>query len=81
MPNVSLLSGEELSAKHFNQLFERINKVPFVKVKENNGNERTILARYVKEYPVGNNDWGDFQTHRRLIGLITLGENSGKGTR
>lgn len=45
-----------------------------VKIKENNGSERTIWIRYVKEYPVGNNDWGDFQTHRRLLGLITLGK-------
>lgn len=45
-------------------------------MKENNGNERVIWARYLKEYPVGNNDWGDFQTHRRLHGLITLGNLS-----
>lgn len=30
--------------------------------------------RYVKEHPVENNDWGDFQTHRRLLGLISLGK-------
>lgn len=69
-----IFTGEELTVKHFIQLFERINKVSFVKIKENNGTERTIWARYLKEYPVGNNDWGDFQTHRRLLGLITLGK-------
>lgn len=30
--------------------------------------------RYVREHPVENNDWGDFQTHRRLLGLITVGK-------
>lgn len=30
--------------------------------------------RYVHEHPVENNDWGDFQTHRRLLGLITIGK-------
>jgi hypothetical protein len=70
---ICLFLGEELSSKHFNQLYERINKLSIVKIKENNGNERIIWARFMKEYPVGNNDWGDFQTHRRLLGLITIG--------
>lgn len=30
--------------------------------------------RYVLDYPVENNEWGDFQTHRRLLGLITVGK-------
>lgn len=30
--------------------------------------------RYVRDHPVENNDWGDFQTHRRLLGLITVGK-------
>lgn len=30
--------------------------------------------RYVRDYPVENNEWGDFQTHRRLLGLITVGK-------
>ena len=34
---------------------------------------RDIWVRYVREHPVENNDWGDFQTHRRLLGLITVG--------
>ncbi|XP_014204812.1 protein brunelleschi isoform X2 [Copidosoma floridanum] len=35
---------------------------------------REILARFVREHPVENNDWGDFQTHRRLLGLVTIGK-------
>lgn len=35
---------------------------------------RDIWVRFVPEHPVENNDWGDFQTHRRLLGLITVGK-------
>lgn len=35
---------------------------------------RDIWVRYIHDYPVENNDWGDFQTHRRLLGLITIGK-------
>lgn len=27
----------------------------------------------MRDHPIENNDWGDFQTHRRLLGLITVG--------
>lgn len=30
--------------------------------------------RYIHDYPVENNDWGDFQTHRRLLGLVSIGK-------
>lgn len=30
--------------------------------------------RYIRDHPVENNDWGDFQTHRKLLGLITVGK-------
>lgn len=36
--------------------------------------QRDIWVRYIQEHPVENNDWGDFQTHRRLLGLITVGK-------
>lgn len=39
-----------------------------------NGHQRDIWVRFVQEHPVENNDWGDFQTHRRLLGLITVGK-------
>lgn len=64
--------GEELSSKNFNRLFERISRINHLRVVDNTGTERYVQARYIKDYPVGNNDWGDFQTHRRLVGLITV---------
>lgn len=40
---------------------------------DSNGLNRDIWARYTRDHPVENNEWGDFQTHRRLLGLITVG--------
>lgn len=66
--------GEELPQKNFVKLFDRINKINNIKIVDSLGVNRNIWARYIKDYPVGNNDWGDFQTHRRLLGLITIGK-------
>lgn len=41
---------------------------------DSSGNTRDIWVRYVRDHPVENNEWGDFQTHRRLLGLITVGK-------
>ncbi|KAJ8958682.1 hypothetical protein NQ318_016407 [Aromia moschata] len=66
--------GSQLKLKTFTKFFDRIAKTTNVKITDSTGQSRTILVRYVKEYPVENNDWGDFQTHRRLLGLISLGK-------
>ncbi|XP_075217129.1 trafficking protein particle complex subunit brun isoform X2 [Lycorma delicatula] len=66
--------GEELTAKCFSRIFERISRVNHVKIVDSNGVQRAVWTRYTKDYLIGNNDWGDFQTHRRLLGLITIGK-------
>lgn len=33
----------------------------------------------MRDHAVENNDWGDFQTHRRLLGLITVGRFDSQG--
>lgn len=33
-------------------------------ISDSSGQVRDIWVRYVRDYPVENNDWGDFQTHR-----------------
>ncbi|KAL0275029.1 UNVERIFIED_CONTAM: hypothetical protein PYX00_003017 [Menopon gallinae] len=68
--------GEELKQKAFNRVFDKISKHNKIKIQDSSGITREIWARYIKEYPVENNDWGDFQTHRRLLGLITVGKCS-----
>ncbi|KAL4711474.1 hypothetical protein ACJJTC_000490 [Scirpophaga incertulas] len=67
-----LVKGIGGMLKNFNKLWERIQKINNIKVTDSSGQVRDIWVRYVRDYPVENNDWGDFQTHRRLLGLITL---------
>lgn len=66
--------GSQLKPKTFNKFFERISRISSVKITDSTGQVRNIFVRYIKEHPVENNDWGDFQTHRRLLGLISLGK-------
>ncbi|XP_067624858.1 protein brunelleschi isoform X2 [Eurosta solidaginis] len=54
--------------------FNKVRHVSNVKINESSGVTRDIWIRYIHEYPVENNDWGDFQSHRRLLGLITIGK-------
>lgn len=69
-----MFTGDELNAKSFSKVFERISKVNTEKVTDSTGVIREIFVRYIKDYTIGNNEWGDFQTHRRLLGLITVGK-------
>ena len=68
--------GSRLSSRTFSRLYERVARQNTFKIKDGTGNFRTIYARFVRSYPVENNDWGDFQTHRRVLGLICVGECS-----
>ncbi|XP_055918283.1 protein brunelleschi [Eupeodes corollae] len=55
------------------RIFDRVRKVNNVKITDA-GTSREIWLRYIHDHPVENNEWGDFQTHRRLLGLITIGK-------
>ncbi|XP_058810666.1 protein brunelleschi isoform X1 [Phymastichus coffea] len=67
--------GTQIKQKTVTRVCERIIKCGSrFSVVDSTNNTREILARFVKDHPVENNDWGDFQTHRRLIGLITFGK-------
>ncbi|KZC10481.1 Protein brunelleschi [Dufourea novaeangliae] len=67
--------GTQIKQKTVTRLCERIIKAGSrFSVVDSAGGTREILARFVREHPVENNDWGDFQTHRRLLGLITFGK-------
>lgn len=46
---------------------------------DSSGQVRDIYVRFVREHAVENNEWGDFQTHRRLLGLITVGKFESQG--
>uniref|UniRef100_A0A6B2EIB5 Putative targeting complex trapp subunit n=1 Tax=Phlebotomus kandelakii TaxID=1109342 RepID=A0A6B2EIB5_9DIPT len=56
------------------KVFERIQSVNTVRIVDSAGHPRDIWVRYIRDHPVENNDWGDFQTHRRLLGLVTVGK-------
>ncbi|KAL6263112.1 hypothetical protein P5V15_005912 [Pogonomyrmex californicus] len=65
--------GTQIKPKTVSRLCERIVKAGSrFSVSDSSGGTREILARFIREHPVENNDWGDFQTHRRLLGLITF---------
>ncbi|XP_018334201.1 protein brunelleschi [Agrilus planipennis] len=66
--------GSQLKNKMFNKFYDRISRLNSVNITDSVGQVRNIYIRYVKEHPVENNLWGDFQTHRRLLGLVTFGK-------
>ena len=35
--------------------------------------QHCFRLRYVTSYPIENNDWGEFQKHRQVLGLISVG--------
>ncbi|XP_062549215.1 protein brunelleschi [Armigeres subalbatus] len=63
-----------LKPRSLQRVFERIQRINNVKIPDSSGLTRDIWVRYIRDHPVENNDWGDFQTHRRLLGLITVGK-------
>ena len=58
----------------FNLIYDRLTRMYELKVTDNKGMgfERKVRLRYKQSYSIENNDWGDFQAHRRLVGLITI---------
>ncbi|KAL7645759.1 UNVERIFIED_CONTAM: hypothetical protein RMT77_002654 [Armadillidium vulgare] len=66
--------GSQLKNRYFHKLYERISRITHVKVSDSSGNVRPVWITYKREYPVENNDWGDFQAHRRVLGIISIGQ-------
>ncbi|XP_074942004.1 trafficking protein particle complex subunit 9 isoform X5 [Phalacrocorax aristotelis] len=53
----------------FFRIYKRISAVSQVNVRDS---QRVLYIRYRHHYPPENNEWGDFQTHRKVVGLITI---------
>ncbi|RWS20427.1 hypothetical protein B4U80_05007, partial [Leptotrombidium deliense] len=73
-------SNTQLSSKIFNKLYERIANLDELCIEDAQGMgcQRLIRLRYKRnEYENENNDWGDFQCHRKLLGLITISKYNG----
>ncbi|KAM6457563.1 trafficking protein particle complex subunit 9 isoform 2-T5 [Liasis olivaceus] len=60
----------------FFKIYKRISAVSQINVRDS---QRVLYIRYRHHYPPENNEWGDFQTHRKVVGLITITDcSSGK---
>jgi len=59
-----------IKPKRFNKIFDRIARLETLNVPESS---RCVHVRYRKYYAIENNAWGDFQVHRRALGLIMIG--------
>ncbi|XP_062576163.1 trafficking protein particle complex subunit 9-like [Saccostrea cucullata] len=66
-------TGLTLSQQKFRKIWERIQKLSSVGIP---GQKRNAWVRYKQNYPKENNDWGDYQAHRKALGLISVGECS-----
>lgn len=79
--NSDLTSSTELTkttndkfSKLFDSIYDQLINVNVTKINGNLNYERTIKLRFKKNYyELSNNEWGDFQAHRKLFGLITIG--------
>lgn len=64
-------TGTRLQLKTFNRVWERIKRVQHLQIQ---GQRRSVWLRYKRGYPVDNNEWGDFQAHRKVLGLLSVGQ-------
>lgn len=53
----------------FFQIYKRIASVSQVSIRDS---QRLLYIRYRHHYLPENNEWGDFQTHRKVVGLISI---------
>ncbi|KAM4705735.1 trafficking protein particle complex subunit 9 [Rhinophrynus dorsalis] len=62
-----------IKSENFFKIYKRVSSVSQVNV---SNSQRALYIRYRNQYPVENNEWGDFQTHRKVVGLICIAECS-----
>uniref|UniRef100_A0A8C0G1R8 Trafficking protein particle complex subunit 9 n=1 Tax=Chelonoidis abingdonii TaxID=106734 RepID=A0A8C0G1R8_CHEAB len=55
--------------ENFFRMYKRISTVSQINVRDS---QRVLYIRYRHHYPPENNEWGDFQTHRKVVGLIII---------
>lgn len=66
-------TGSLINNKIFNRVWERIHNCNCISIP---GQKRKAWVRYKKNYLKENNEWGDFQAHRKVLGLVSIGECS-----
>ncbi|XP_006822919.1 trafficking protein particle complex subunit 9-like, partial [Saccoglossus kowalevskii] len=57
--------------KSYNKIFDRISRVTCVRMQDA---KRNVFLRYKKNVPQTNNEWGDYQCHRKVLGLLCIGK-------
>ncbi|ELU16047.1 hypothetical protein CAPTEDRAFT_114828 [Capitella teleta] len=63
--------GCHLKPKSLNFVYDCISKVTSHQVASP---PRTIYLKYLKQYQRENSEWGDFQAHRKVLGLVCIGK-------
>ncbi|KAM5280899.1 trafficking protein particle complex subunit 9 isoform 2-T2 [Ctenodactylus gundi] len=58
-----------VSEENFFRVYRRICAVSQLSLRDS---QRALFIRYRHHYPPENNEWGDFQTHRKVVGLVTV---------
>ena len=66
-------TGTKMMRKHFSQCWERIGQLECIAIP---GQSRNVWVRYKGQYSKENNEYGDFQAHRKALGLISVGRCS-----
>ncbi len=70
---VRSVSPATLRPKTFARVFEVLDRGARVHINSAEDVTRQVEVRFVRSYPVENNEWGDFQHHRAVLGLISIG--------
>ena len=63
--------GCHLKPKSFSRLYDRVSKVQNQTIQNQ---QRSVYLRYRKFYTQNDNSWGDFQAHRKVLGLLCFGK-------
>ncbi|XP_048214881.1 trafficking protein particle complex subunit 9 isoform X1 [Perognathus longimembris pacificus] len=65
-----------VSEENFFRIYRRVCSVSQLSLRDS---QRALFIRYRHHYPPENNEWGDFQTHRKVVGLITVTDCASPG--
>lgn len=65
--------GSFLSKEAFTGLWEQLLKLKSIPVAKY---RRNLNVRFVSHYPTENNQWGEFQFHRKVLGLVCIAQHN-----
>lgn len=65
--------GSFVSKDSFTKIWDHLNQLEFVLVTKY---DRNLSVRFLSDYPIENSEWGDFQYHRKVLGLICIAQHN-----